>query len=123
MDTRPRMLQGVYPFEGRGLNRPALLHAELRYAVPPGRQAQLVYFRAGNSAGEMIDLIVMRDGAPMRHFPLGARGDCHVSLAVIEDLEPDTRVEIHLAAPEGITGTVVVDVGLLEMPREPALAL
>nr|MBA3839560.1 molybdopterin oxidoreductase [Thermoleophilaceae bacterium] len=31
-----------------------------------------------------------------------------------EDLLPGTEIEIHLAAPEGTSGTAIVDVGLVE---------
>ena len=114
MRSEPRLLQGIYPFEGRGLPRPIPLDERLNYEVPASREAQLVYFRAGNSSEEMIDLIVLRDGKPMRHFPIGARGDCHVTLAVVEDLPAGTRIEVLVAAPERTEGTVVIDVGLVE---------
>lgn len=114
MRSEPRLLQGIYPFEGKGLQHPFPLNQALAYEVPESRETQLVYFRAGNSSEEMIDLIVMRDGKPMRHFPIGARGDCHVTLAVVEDLPAGTRLEVLVAAPEQTTGTVVIDVGLVE---------
>lgn len=110
----PRMLQGVFPFEGQGLDRPQPVDGRLSYVVPEGSRTQLVYFRAGNSAGELVCATLMRDGEPMRLFPVGARNDCHVSLAVIEDLLPGTRLEVVLAAPEGVRGQLVVDVGLVE---------
>ena len=122
MYSQPHLLQGVYSFHGRGLQRPQLLHEELSWTVPASQQAQLVYFRAGNSAEEMIDLIVMRDGRPMRHFPIGARGDCHITLAVVEDLAPGTALEVFVAAPEDVTGTVVLDVGLVAMEEAGVLA-
>jgi assimilatory nitrate reductase catalytic subunit len=50
----------------------------------------------------------------MRYFPIGARADVHVPLRVVEDLLGDTRIELHLAAPEGVEGTVVIDLGLIE---------
>lgn len=115
MYSEPRMLQGVFPFEGQGLERPFLLNPVLTYVVPRQRQAQLVYFRAGNSSEEMIDLLFVRDGLPMRHFPIGARGDCHITLAIVEDLLAGTQLEIHIGAPEGVRGTVVLDVGLMEL--------
>jgi hypothetical protein len=37
----------------------------------------------------------------------------HVPLAVVEDIFPESRLEVLLAAPEGVSGMVVVDVGLL----------
>ena len=115
MDSQPRFLQGVYPFEGRGLVKPFLLDGELTYVVPPGLQAQLVYFRGGNSSDELLYVVLMRDGDPMRYFPMGARADTHVPLRVVEDLLSDTRLEVHLAAPEGASGFAVVDIGLVEI--------
>ena len=56
----------------------------------------------------------MRDGVPMRYFPIGAKGDVHVPLRVVEDIDGGSVVELHLAAPLGLTGTVVVDLGLVE---------
>jgi hypothetical protein len=51
----------------------------------------------------------------MRYFPVGARSDTHVALAVVEDIEDGSVLELHLAAPVGLTGTVVVDLGLVEV--------
>ena len=115
MDTTPRFLQGVYPFEGKGLDRPAPIDAALSYVVPDGAIAQAVYFRGGNSAGELVCAVLMRDGKPMRYFPIGAKSDVHVPLRVVEDLDAGTSVEVHLAARAGISGTVVVDLGLVEI--------
>ena len=114
MESKPRFLQGVYPFEGRGLDKPFLLDDDLTYVVPPGLQAQFVYFRGGNSCDELIYVVLMRDGEAMRYFPVGAKGDCHVPLRVVEDLMSDTHLEVHLAAAEGSAGSVVIDVGLVE---------
>lgn len=118
MYSTPRLLQGVFPFAGEGLTRPAPVSGELRYRVPKGRRAQLVYFRGGNSSSELICATLMRDGAPMRLFPMGARSCCHVPLAVIEDLLPDTQLELVVSAPDGVTGELVVDIGLVEMPDD-----
>jgi assimilatory nitrate reductase catalytic subunit len=57
----------------------------------------------------------MRDGAPMRYFPLGAKSAMHVPLAVVEDLMPESGLEVHIAAPEGVSGTLVLDLGLMEI--------
>ena len=57
----------------------------------------------------------MRDGKLMRNFPIGAMASMHVSLAVVEDLMPETRLELLVAAPVGVTGTVVLDIGLIEV--------
>ena len=115
MHSTPRFLQGVFPFEGKGLDRPAPLGPELSYVVPDGSSAQAVYFRGGNSAGELVCAVLTRDGRPMRYFPIGAKGDVHVSLRVVEDLAPGATVELWLAAPAGVAGTVVVDLGLMEV--------
>jgi assimilatory nitrate reductase catalytic subunit len=112
--TTPRFLQGVYRFEGKGLESPLSLDESLSYLVPPGMTTQPVYFRGGNSSAELIYLLLVRDGQPMRYFPIGARGDVHVPLRVVEDLDSGTTVELQLAAPDGVAGTVVVDLGLVE---------
>jgi assimilatory nitrate reductase catalytic subunit len=112
--TTPRFLQGVYSFEGKGLESPVPLDESLSYLVPPGMTTQPVYFRGGNSSGELIYLLLVRDGQPMRYFPIGARADVHVPLRVVEDLDSGTTVELHVAAPDGVAGSVVVDLGLVE---------
>jgi hypothetical protein len=114
-DSVPKFLQGVFAYEGQGLDAPYLLDESLSYAVPAGATAQPVYFRGGNSSDEMVYLALMRDGAPMRYFPLAAKGSTHVSLRVVEDLPADTVLEVFLAAPKGVTGTVVVDTGLVQI--------
>lgn len=115
MHTTPRFLQGVYTFEGQGMEKPFLLDPALSYVVPLGATAQPLYFRGGNSTGELVCVVLMRDGVPMRYFPVGARETTHVALRVVEDLDSDTRVELHLAAPEGLSGTLVVDFGMVEI--------
>src|SRR3954451_13846621 len=99
MTSRPRFLQGVFGFDGRGLDEPFLLDPSLTYVVPRDTEAQLVYLRAGNAASELITLIITRDGEPLRYFPVGAKPDTHVALRAVEDLLADTRVELLLAAP------------------------
>jgi assimilatory nitrate reductase catalytic subunit len=115
VESTPRFLQGVYPFEGKGLELPLPLDPALIYVVPPGVITQLVYFRGGNTTGELIYVVLVRDGKPMRYFPIGAKSDVHVPLRVVEDLDGGTVLELHLAAPEGIIGALVVDVGLVEV--------
>ena len=115
IDSVPRFLNGAFPFSGAGYDAPAPLHASMRYVVPSTRRAQLIYMRAGNSSDEMIVLSMMQDGKPVRLFPLAAKGAGHVPLAVVEDLQPETTLELHVAAPSGCSGTVVVDVGLMEI--------
>jgi hypothetical protein len=72
--STPRFLQGVFEFEGKGLDEPLLLDKTLSYVVPPGSTTQPVYFRGGNSTKEMISVILVRDGKPMRYFPIGSKG-------------------------------------------------
>lgn len=112
--SSPRFLQGAYDFSGGGYDKPVLLDESLRYAVPAGATTQTVYFRAGNSSKQMVSVILYRDGAPMRYFPIAAKGATHVALRVVEDLLADTVLELYVAAPDGVQGTVVVDLGLVE---------
>jgi hypothetical protein len=113
--SSPRLLQGIFAFEGGGLDQPAPLEPALTYVVPAGNEAQFVYFRGGNATPELVCAIVMRDGEPMRYFPIGAQAATHVALRVVEDLLADTEIQIHLAAPAGTSGHVVIDVGLVEI--------
>jgi assimilatory nitrate reductase catalytic subunit len=113
--STPRFLQGVFEFEGQGLSKPVPLHASLAYAVPLGTTTQPVYFRGGNASDELVAVVLVRDGRPMRWFPIGAKSDVHVPLRVVEDLDGGTELELQLAAPEGLSGTVVVDLGLVEV--------
>ncbi|WP_233498869.1 molybdopterin oxidoreductase family protein [Blastococcus sp. TF02A-26] len=113
--STPRFLQGVFPITGEGLAKPGPVDAALRYTVPAGTSAQALYFRGGNSTGELVYVLLLRDGEPMRWFPIGAKGDVHVPLRVVEDLPGGTVVELHAAAPEGVTGELVVDLGLVEV--------
>jgi hypothetical protein len=114
MSEKPKFLQGIYPFTGAGLEAPTPL-GDATYTAPADKRAQLIYFRAGNSSADLICLSLFRDGSLMRLFPVGAKADSHVSLAVVEDLEPDTKLEVRVAAPSGVSGSVVLDIGLLEI--------
>jgi assimilatory nitrate reductase catalytic subunit len=113
--SSPRFLQGVFPITGEGLAKPGPIDPALKYTVPNGLSAQALYFRGGNSTGELVYVLLVRDGEPMRWFPIGAKGDVHVPLRVVEDLPGGTVVELHAAAPEGVTGELVVDLGLVEV--------
>ena len=115
MNPTPRFIFGVFPFEGRGLELPASLGSKATYAVPPDKRAQFIYFRAGNSLDELVYVVLMRDGKPMRYFPIGAKAVLHVSLAVVEDIFPESKLEVWLAAPKSTAGSLVLDVGLLEL--------
>jgi assimilatory nitrate reductase catalytic subunit len=113
--STPRFLQGVHPITGEGLSKPGPVDPALRYQVPSGRSAQALYFRGGNSTAELVYVLLVRDGQPMRWFPIGAKSDVHVPLRVVEDLPGGTVLELHAAAPEGVTGELVIDLGLVEV--------
>jgi hypothetical protein len=115
MHSTPKFLQGIFAFDGAGADKPSPLHESLTYTVPAGITTQPLYFRGGNGSDELITVVLVRDGAPMRYFPVGARSATHVQLAVVEDLDDGTVLELHLAAPEDTSGTVVVDLGLVEV--------
>jgi hypothetical protein len=115
MDATPRFLSGVFDFQGRGLGHLAELDPALAYTVPSDKRTQLIYLRVGNSLDELVYLVLTRNGAPMRYFPVGAKACIHVPLAVVEDLFPETKLEIFFAAPEGMAGTLVLDIGMMEI--------
>ena len=114
-DAVPRFLRGIVPFRGAGLDRPQPLEAAFRYRVPPDRRSQLTYLRAGNSSDELVCLTLLRDGVVARLFPVGAKNAAHVSLAVVEDLPPDTEIAVCVSAPDGVDVTLVLDIGLMEI--------
>ncbi len=114
MISENRFLQGFYPFTGAGLDVLVPIHSDLSHQVPDGVVNQTLYFRGGNSSPELITVVLMRDGVPMRYFPIGAKGDVHVPLRVVEDIEGGSVIELQLAAPVDCSGTVVVDLGMVE---------
>jgi hypothetical protein len=111
----PIFLQGLYSFEGAGLDQPVALTPAIKYKVPFDKRSQLIYFRAGNPSPELIYVLFKRDGKPMRYFPIGAKAASHVELAVVEDLEPETALDVFIAAPAGAAGSVLLDIGLMEI--------
>jgi hypothetical protein len=115
MEATPRFLRGVFPFKGCGFDKPTVLDGALAYTVPSDKRAQLIYLRAGNSSSELVYLLLTRDGKPMRYFPVGAKSSEHVALVVTEDIFPETKLEVLLAAPADVPGSLVIDIGLLEI--------
>jgi hypothetical protein len=115
IESTPKFVQGIFPFAGVGFATPKPLGEGASYAVPSDKRTQPIYFRAGNSSEAMVALVLMRDGKPMRYFPIGAKCAEHVPLAVVEDIEPDQKLEVMIAAPEGVSGTIVLDIGLMEV--------
>jgi hypothetical protein len=115
MEASPRFLQGVFAFKGSGFDKPAAIDKKLTYTVPSDKRCQLIYLRAGNSSSELIYLLLTRDGKPMRYFPIGGKSSEHVALVVTEDISPDTKLEVLMAAAAEASGTLVIDIGLLEI--------
>jgi assimilatory nitrate reductase catalytic subunit len=115
MASQNRFLQGVYGFTGTGIDKFALIAPELVRLVPDGVINQPLYFRGGNTSDELIVVVLLRDGVPMRYFPIAAKGDVHVPLRVVEDIEGGSALELHLAAPAGLAGSVIVDLGMVEV--------
>ena len=115
MNEKPAFIQGLYSYRGAGLACPMPFHPPVTYTVPADKRAQTVYFRAGNASQEMIYLVLTRNGEAMRFFPVGAEGAIHVAFAVVEDLEPESRMEILVAAPKSGENAVVLDIGFLEI--------
>ncbi|HEX8507965.1 MAG TPA: molybdopterin oxidoreductase family protein, partial [Propionibacteriaceae bacterium] len=114
MLSKNLFLQGIYPFEGAGLDKPVPIAEELAHVVPDGLINQTLYFRGGNSSDELVTVVLMRDGVPMRYFPIGAKGDVHVPLRVVEDIEGGSVIELQLVAALGVSGSLVVDLGMVE---------
>lgn len=115
MHPTPRFLQAVRSFTGAGLDDYQSFDPPVAYRVPPGREAQCVYFRGGNSSGELVCVVLTRDGTLMRLFPIGARASIHLPLRITESLLTESTLELHVAAPAGVAGTVVLDLGVLEL--------
>jgi hypothetical protein len=110
-----RFIQAVVPFEGRGLMHPIPLGDAVSYRAPEDKRAQLVYFRGGHSLDAFVYVSLQRDGQVVRLFPLGAKAAMHVPLAVVEDLDQGAKLEVFLGAPEGSSGTLVLDIGIVEV--------
>ncbi|MDN5571409.1 MAG: hypothetical protein L0G22_09185 [Propionibacteriaceae bacterium] len=114
MESTNVFLQGVRTVTGAGLDFPAPADPPLTHVVAGGSVCQALYFRGGNSTDELVLAVLTRDGEPMRYFPIGAKADTHVALRVVEDVMGDSVLELLLAAPAGVSGDVVVDLGLVE---------
>ncbi|MGV9712132.1 molybdopterin oxidoreductase [Gordonia sp. NPDC003424] len=112
--STPRFLQGCFPFQGAGFDSLAVIDDSLAFTVPDGKTLQAVYFRGGNSTDEMITVALLRDGDPVRYFPIPAQGATHVPLRLVEDFLDGARLSLSLAAAPSASGTVVIDLGLVE---------
>ena len=110
-----KFIQGVFGYTGGGLKRPVPLSPPIKYSVPFDKRTQLIYLRAGSSLDELVYLVLMRNEQPMRYFPIGAKGAVHVPLAIVEDIDPEAQLELLIGAPEGVPGSVLIDIGLVEV--------
>jgi hypothetical protein len=115
MVETPRFLQGIYRFEGCGLENPGRFEPPITYRVPLDRRAQLIYGRVGNPNPALIYLLLTCDQKPMRYFPVGAQAGMNIQLFVIEDILPESEIEILIGAPAGLKGMAMVDFGLMEV--------
>ena len=115
MNETPKFIQGVFTFHGAGLTRLAPLSPVAGYKVPFDKRAQLIYLRAGNSTSELVYLALTRGGKSMRLFPVGAKEAIHVPLSIVEDIDPESELELCIGAPEGLAGALVIDMGVLEI--------
>ena len=97
-----------------GSKKPCPSTASSPISFPDGVINQTLYFRGGNSSAELITVVLMRDGVPMRYFPIAAKGDVHVPLRVVEDIDGGSLIELRLLADTGVSGSVVVDMGMVE---------
>ncbi len=113
MFPKSHFIRGVFTFEGVGLDAPISLGPSATYVVPSDRRAQLTYMRGGNTSDELVVVRLDCDGQVMRYFPIGAKASLHVSLAIVEDILPESKLEMFIVAPEGCSGSVVVDFGLI----------
>ena len=72
------------------------------------------YVRAGNTADGMANVTLLRDGKVMRYFPIPVGGgSVHVPLAIVDELEPGSGINVTAAAEE--PGRLILDVGILEV--------
>jgi hypothetical protein len=114
MEPKPRFIQGLFSFEGKGLSYPVPLEPSALYAVPRDKHAKLIYLRAGNSTSDLVSLALTHDGAPVRFFPIAPKASVHVPFAVAENVMSESQLEILVCAASGSTGHVVLDLGLME---------
>jgi len=113
--ARPVLLQGVYPFAGRGVQDARPINADLQYTVPADHTAEVQYVRAGNHSDDLIYLTLIVNDKAIRYFPIGPKAHIHIPLVIVEPHLAGEVIDIGLGAPRGISGSVVVDVGVFEI--------
>ncbi len=115
-NSMPRFLQGFFAFDGKGLRftvsarRVAALRRPAGAIDPAGLFPRRQLHRRDDHRG--ADARRRRRCGTSRSPPKDAT---HVSLRVVEDLLADTVLELYIAAPDGLSGTVVIDLGLVEI--------
>jgi hypothetical protein len=105
-------MRGVFPFAGRGLHEPLSVDAGLRYTVPAGSVARAVCFHVVNRSDDMVCVVVVCDGSPMRYFPVAAQAEAEIPPRAVEDLRGGSTLELQVAAPKGRAGSLAVDLSL-----------
>ncbi len=111
---RPVLLQGTFDFPATGLKQPQHLHPKLTYTVPSGNVAGIRYARIGVICDAMVVISTVVNGLPHRLIPVAANHHAHVAFAIVEPLVAGSQIEIHVASAKA--GTVIIDVGVLQMP-------
>jgi hypothetical protein len=105
-------MRGVFAFAGKGLHEPFPVDAGLRYTVPGDSVARAVRFRVVNDSGDMVCIVLVRDGSPMRYFPVASQAEVEIPPRAVEDLRGGSTLELQVAAPKGRAGSLVVDLSL-----------
>ena len=116
MPSKNRFLQGIFEFQGLGIDKPAPLDDSLVYVVPDGSIAQALYFRGGNTSDELVAVVLMKDGVADALLPdrcQGRRARTTAGGARTSKAAPRSSCTSPLR--QGLTGSVVVDVGLVEV--------
>ncbi len=93
LDT-PKFLQGVYRFEGRGLENPVSFDPKGRVRSSPRQAGTAILFPRGQFLARDDLSGLMRNDKPMRYCPLGAKGALDVGFHVIEETAPGTVLEV-----------------------------
>lgn len=110
-----RFFLGVFAFNGRGLENLVSFEPKLVHQVPADKRAQMIYCRVGNPTPEFLYVALKGNGKPMRLIPCGGKSGIHVPLAIIDDLPPDSLIELAIGAPEGLSAQVMIDMGFVEI--------
>jgi RNA polymerase sigma factor (sigma-70 family) len=111
---RPVLMQGIFDFPATGLKTPQLLSPRLRYVVPAGSVAGIRFVRIGVTCDALVCVSTVVNGMTHRLLPVAPNSASHIPFAIVEPIVAGSEIEIHVASDK--PGTVVIDVGCLEMP-------